>query len=147
MINGEAVSVYSNLEKYAEEPFYYWCDRMLEDIYEECNQGKFSLHFCSRQEEISVMEKISNSYENCVQFSASILIRPTPLLERIKGLNQLIRENSITSYKCFKKEVLFVIPDTMRYLEEDLKGLEVQNVFCKIEARVMLYSEYERNTC
>ena len=34
LMNGEAVSVYSNLEKFMDEPFSYWCDRILEG-YEE----------------------------------------------------------------------------------------------------------------
>lgn len=52
LINGESVSVYSNLEKYMDEPFTYWCDRILQTIYEECNYGDFRLHFSSREEEL-----------------------------------------------------------------------------------------------
>ena len=145
LINKEAISVYSNLEKYVDEPFYDWCDKILDDIFEECNQSKFCLHFCSRQEEIAVMEKIVRNYPNCTQFSSSILLRPTPLLERIKSLNHFIRENKIVGYRSFKKEALFLISDTMCDMKEELRELEVKNVFCEIKANVMSYQEYEKN--
>ena len=67
LINEEAVSVYSNLEKYMDEPFCYWCDRILDDIYEECNRGVFRLHFRSRREELEIMEKLVRNYPYCVQ--------------------------------------------------------------------------------
>ncbi len=144
LMNGEAVSVYSNLEKFMDEPFSYWCDRILEAVYEECNGGSFSLHFCSRGEELRVMEKLARACPHCVQYSSSPLTRPATLLDRIKGLNQLVRGVRESGYRRFRKRILFVIPDTLRRLEKDLAELEVRNSFCQVESGVLYYQDYGR---
>lgn len=147
LINGEAVSVYSNLEKYIDEPFCYWCDRILDSIYEECNGGDFSLHFCSRKEELEVMEKLAQSYTHCTQYSSSPLIRPTSLLERIKNLNNIVRGVRSSGHHIFIKDVLFVLPESLKRLEADLSGLEVKNSFCQINSRVVYYHNYSKKSC
>lgn len=145
LINGEAISVYSNLEKYIEEPFSYWCDRILDTIFEECNHDPFRLHFRSKQEEVAVMEKLAADYSNCVQFSSGPLLRPTPLLERIKGLNRMIRQNHIVGFEVIKIRALFVIPESLKRLEPDLTGIEVKNVFCQLVSEVMCYQDYQKS--
>lgn len=142
LINGEAVSVYSNLEKYMDEPFCYWCDRILDGIYEECNHGFFRLHMQSRKEELDIMEVLSRKYPHCVQYSSSPLVRQASLLERLKGLNRLLRNISGSCYHTFQKKALFVLPESMRWLEPDLLGLEVKNLYCAIQSQVVGYQEY-----
>lgn len=144
LINGAAVSVYSNLEKFMDEPFPYWCDKILDAIYEECNGGDFSLHFCSRGEELRVMERLAQDCPHCVQYSAGSLMRPASLLDRIKGLNQLVRGARESGYRRFRKDILFVIPDALRRLERDLAELEVRNSFCQVDASVVYYQDYSR---
>lgn len=144
LINGEAVSVYSNLEKYIDEPFEYWCDRILDSIYEECNRGDFHLHFSSRKEEMKIMEKIACQHRHCIQYSSGALERSASLLERIKQLNGIIRKLRSTGYRTFANKVVFVIPESLRKLEEDLYGLEVKNSFCQIQSEVVYYQDYLR---
>lgn len=144
LINNEPVSVYSNLEKYIEEPFCYWCDKILDAIYEEYNGSKFSLHFCSRKEELKIMEKIARNYKYCTQYSSSPPIRATPLLERMKELNYLVKGIRSSSYRTFKHHVLFVLPESLKRLEEDLYGLEVKNSFCQVISKVVSYQEYKQ---
>ena len=144
LINGKAISVYSNLEKFMDEPFWYWCDKILDAIYEECNGGDFSLHFCSRREEERVMERLAQNYPHCIQYSSSPLMRPTSLLDRIKELNQLVRGIRKSGYCTFQKNVLFVIPESLKRLEADLAGLEVRNSFCQIHSCVVCYPDYVR---
>ncbi len=144
LIDGTAVSVYSNLEKYMDEPFLYWCDKILDDIYEECNQSSFRLHFCSRQEEIAVMEKIVTDYPHCTQFSSAPLVRPTSLAERMKGLNDLIRSKQITGYRTSLISLLFIIPEGLKALEQDLRELEVKNVYCRVASKVVSYQDFQK---
>lgn len=144
LINGAAVSVYSNLEKFMDEPFLYWCDRILDAIYEECNGGDFSLHFCSREEELRVMERLARDCPHCVQYSAGPLMRPASLLDRIKGLNQLVRGVRESGYRRFRKNIIFVIPDALRRLERDLAELEVRNSFCQVDSSVVYCQDYGR---
>ncbi|MCD7764117.1 MAG: hypothetical protein LUI14_13175 [Lachnospiraceae bacterium] len=144
LIDGTAVSVYSNLEKYMDEPFLYWCGRILDEIYEECNRSKFRLHFCSRQEEITVMERIASEYPNCVQFSSNPLVRSTPLQERMKSLSKLLRDNRISGYKTSFIHALFVLSDGLEVLRPELEGLEVKNSYCHVEPDVMSLHEYQK---
>lgn len=144
LVDGEAVSVYSNLEKFMDEPFSYWCDRILEAVHEECNGGDFSLHFCSREEELRVMEKLARACPCCVQYSSSPLMRPASLLDRIKGLNQVVRGVRESGYRRFRKKVLFVIPDALKRLEGDLAELEVRNSFCQVDSGVARCQDYGR---
>lgn len=141
-INGEPVSAYSNLEKYMDEPFCYWCDKIFDEIYEECNNDNFYLHFQSRKEELVIMEKLAQDYPYCIQYSSSPLIRATSLLERIKDLNTLIRTAHLSAYPVFNKQVLFLLPESMKHFESDLRELEVKNSFCQIKSVVMYYQEY-----
>ena len=132
LINGEAVSVYSNLEKYMDEPFFYWCDKILQSLYEECNNGEFSLHFSSRSEEMKVMEKLAQRFPYCGQYSSSPLIRKTPLTQRLKELNTLVKKSRSSGYRTFKKEALFIIPESLEAFRDDLEDLEVKNTYCCI---------------
>ncbi|MBR1433104.1 hypothetical protein [Ruminococcus sp.] len=146
LINGEAVSSYSNLIKYVDEPFYYWCDRIFDDIYEECNNSDFSLHFRSRSEEIEILKKLSYNYTHCIQYSSSLLVRPTPLIERIKSLNKILKENNRQYFRKYDKIAIFIIPDSLSEFDSDLLGMEVRNTFCHIGSKVIHYSELKR-TC
>ncbi len=145
LINGEAVSVYSNLEKYVDEPFIYWCDRILDDIYEECNYSDFVLHFQSRKEELNIMEKIACDYKHCVQYSSGSLPRVTSLQERIKLLNNIIRNTQHDKSNIQNQKILFVIPESLKRFEEYFKGIEVKNSFLNIEASVIYYSDSIKN--
>ncbi len=144
LINGESVSVYSNLEKYMDEPFCYWCDKILQSIYEECNNGEFNLHFSSRSEEMKVMEKLAQQFPYCRQYSSSPLVRKTPLLERLKDLNTLVKKVRSSGYRVFSKEVLFIIPENLEDFRNDLTELEVKNSYCSINSSVISYQDYYR---
>lgn len=143
LINGEAVSVYSNLEKYFNEPFSYWCERILNDIFEECNQAEFTLHFQSRDEERIVMEKIVSNYPHCNQYSSSSFIRKTSLIERMKVLSGIIKQLDIREYKNIRKTAVFIIPESLQELEDDLLELEVRNCFCQIDTAVTYLKEFQ----
>lgn len=145
LINGKAVSVYSNIEKYIDEPFDYWCDKILESVYEECNGENFSLHFCSRNEETEIMEKIAKDFEYCTHYSSSNFIRSTSLLERLKELNYLIRNIRGTGTPIYTKKILFVIPETLHRLKNDLLELEVKNSFCTVESQVVYVQDYKNH--
>lgn len=141
LINGEAVSEYSNLKKYMDEPFCYWCDRILDGIFEECNRGDFSLHFSSRKEELAIMQVFANSYPHCVQYSSSLNVRSDTLQHRMTQLNQLIRMSN-EHPRVSSKRVLFVLPQSFRHLEKDLRDMEVRNSFCQIDSSIAYYHEF-----
>lgn len=142
LINGETVSVYSNLEKYMDEPFSYWCDKILDSIYEECNGENFSLHFCSRKEETDIMKKIVQDCTYCSQYYSSLHMRSTTLLERIKSLNNIIKKAQSSEYQTFRNETLFVIQDSLKRFETNLSDFELKNSFCQIVPRVMFMQDY-----
>ena len=136
LIDGKKISIYSNLEKYMREPFYYWCDKILDSLYEECNYENFSLHFISRKEELKVMEKIAIDYPHCIQYSSALFENATPFIERMQQLNNIIKKVRTTGYHFYDKDVIFVLPDSLKKYEKDLSELEVKNSFCRINSKV-----------
>lgn len=144
LINGESVSVYSNLEQYMDEPFCYWCDKIFDSIYDECNGEDFQLYFSSRKEEMDIMEKLAEKFIHCTQYSSSPLPRPTSLQDRIKDLNSIIKGIRKSAYREFEKTVLFLIPESLQKLRKDLSGMEVRNSFCRLHASTAFYSDYNK---
>lgn len=145
LINGEAVSVYSNLEKFLDEPFSYWCDKVFNAISEECNGDHFRLHFCSRTEELRIMEKLASAYPDCIQYSSSRLVRDVSLTQRIKDLNKIVKSIPNKKAKKFSKTALFIIPESLKAFYDDLLGLEVANSFCDIKSKVIYYQDCSKS--
>ena len=127
-----------------DEPFQYWCDKILSEIYEECNRSPFMLHFSSRQEERHVMEVLAGEYPHCMQYSSSSTQRPDSLQKRMMDLSRSLKENPNVRVKKLSRSVLFVIPESLRSLENELLSMEVVNSFCNIESCVTYYQEYYR---
>ena len=143
LLNGEAVSEFSTLRSFMDEAFVYWCDKILDEIYNECNGRDFILHFASRQEEINIMEVIAKKFPHCSQFYAHRTQYAESLQARILSLNQILRQSSEANLVFYRKRILFVIPNSLLHrLEKDLSGMDVQNSFCKLEAHVISYQDY-----
>lgn len=142
LINGEAVSVYSNLKKFMDEPFWYWCDKILDAIYEECNGSSFRLHFRSREEELAVMAVLAGRDPRCEQYTASPLIRKDSLTQRMAALNRLIRDNRLAGYRTEHRKAVIVVPEGLGSLERDLQEMEIKNVYCQVEVQVVRYAAY-----
>lgn len=145
LINGAAVSVYSNLEKFMDEPFAYWCDKILDAIYEECNRSDFRLHFQSREEEMTVMGVLARNYPHCEQYTSSPLVRKDPLTQRMTALNKLIRDNKLSGYRIERRKAIIVVPESLGSLERDLQEMEIKNAYCQVDALVVRYSDYMRS--
>ena len=87
LINGDGVSEYSGLKRYMDEPFYYWCDKILDAIYEECGRSEFIMHFASRTEETRIMDVITEKYDKCIQYSSTPTMIADSLTQRLSDLN------------------------------------------------------------
>lgn len=146
LINGKAASEYTGMERFIGEPFVYWCDKIFEALYEECNRQPFSLCFSSREEERAVMEKLSEDCKYCVQYSGIPLVRDTPLLERMKSLNKLVRGFRSSDYHTFQHTAMFVLPPSLYSLERDLLDMEVKNSFCRVTPEVLRLDDFARYT-
>jgi hypothetical protein len=142
LINGNAPSAFSPLDKFMNEPFLYWCERIFPELEKELNGGKFTLYFESRKEEIRILEKISRKYNGCTQFSSREILRNTPLIERMASLSRLLKDHRISSYHHTVKRALFIIPDEERMLQSEIAGLNIENRYCKIESEAISISDY-----
>ena len=147
LINGEAPSAFGPLDKFFNEPFLYWCDRIFPELEKELNGGRFTLHFESRIEEIRILEKISQQYPICTQFSYREILRNTPLIDRMAFLNQLLKNQIPESYAIVKK-VLFIVPDGEQKIFEEIKELKIENCYCRIENKCRyLFSDMPTAKC
>ena len=137
IIDGKSISEYSNLYQYIDEPFKNWCDVILEAIDRECNGGNFSLTFSSCIEENFVMKVLAKNHYLCQNYSFNPLIRNTPLETRMKNLNDFIRKTKISQYDFQNLHVVFVLPNSLMYLKEDLQSLDIKNAFCKLDIEII----------
>lgn len=147
LIDGKAVSAYSGIEKFMDEPFTYWCDKILPAVYDELNGSDFTLHFHSSNEEINVMKKIATDYNHCIQFSSEGFVRKTPLIERMSKLNKLIQNNGINGYQRTICNAVFVVSDGCKHLIPDLESIEIKNLYCEVKVKALSYSEFVANRC
>ena len=144
LINGQPVSGYSRLQQFNGECFVNWCDRILDAVSEECNGDSFALHFTSGQEERRVMEKLAVGCPRCVQYVSHPHQRDMALTERMRQLNTLLKGAGGTGYHVFRKKVLFLLPEGLAHLKNDLQEMEVRNSFCQLDAFVMDHAAYRR---
>lgn len=145
LINGEAVSIYSGLEKFMDEPFVYWCDKILPAIYAELNSSSFSLHFKSSKEETDVMGTIASQTPFCTQYTSSGFVRKTTLVERMAKLNDLIKVNALAGYRRQNCVAVFAVPEKMASLCSELKQIEIKNLYCNVEVVAITYNEFLQN--
>ncbi len=142
LINGEAASMYSNLEKFMDEPFCYWCDKILDAIFEECNGSSFKLSFRSREEELSIMEVLARKYPHCEQYTSLPLIRKDSLSQRMSVLSKMIKENKLTGYRKERRKALIIVAGNIGSLKKELQELEIKNIYCQVDVQVIDFADY-----
>lgn len=142
LIDGEPISAYSTLEKFMNDSFLHWCDKILNAIYEECNGSDFCLYFQSRKEEQKIMSVLARNDPHCTQYVSLPLDRNDSLTQRMAGLHKLIKDNQLIVYKKEYRKALIVVPEGLGKLEEELKDMEVKNIYCHIESQVIRYCDY-----
>lgn len=142
LINGNPPSAFSMLDKFLDEPFLYWCDRIFPEIQRELNGGSFTVFFESRQEEIAVLEKIAGRYPGCTQFSSRPCLRSTPLTERMSALSRLFKNRNISAFRYISRSALFILTDSEKQLQIEISDLSIENRYCKIQCSYTEYSEY-----
>ena len=138
--NGEPVSEYSSIKRYMDQPFCDWCDKIFDVIYEEYNNEPFFLHFSSRREELQIMEVLSQKYSYCLQYSSSPTENTDSLQKRMTALSSILK-HSLVYTRIFKHSALFILPESMRELEAELRTMTVKNSFCQIETDVKFYKD------
>ena len=145
LIDGNAPSAYSILDKYMNAPFLQWYARIFPEIYSELNSGSFTLHFVSTREEVAILRKIAEKYPYCVRFSSQEIVRKTPITDRLSLLSELIRNNRITSFCNSVDRTIFIIPDLESDLKREIEELEIRNHFYRMEIKTVLFSDFQRN--
>ncbi len=134
LLDGKAVSSYSELEQYQDEPFWNWCETIIEIVYKECNYSEFILRYSGREEENHIFSQISKKYSYCeyvfVPFKNNVSFQ-----QRLKMLNKMIANNGI---KVKQKNIraMFVVSSRYKKYSEEISGINVENRYCKVEPLV-----------
>lgn len=144
LIDRKAPSAYSPLEKFVDEPFLYWHKRIFDELEKELNGGQYTLFFESRKEEIPVMEKLALAHPLCRQFTSREIMRNTPLIKRMASLSSLLKNSGITGFRHFTKKALFILPDGERRLQDEIREINVENRYCKIESSSVQLSSFSK---
>lgn len=138
LINGKAPSDYSPLIQYMREPFYLWCDKLIDLLYDEIND-KFAVIFVGRKFEAEVLKNLSSGSEKCISFTHKEFMVNTPLQKRMILLNEIIKKSALNINKN-QIDVDFIVLDNkfIHYVNE----LEISNRFCFVKKHVLSTSEY-----
>lgn len=137
LINGEKVSSYSILKKYANQPFVKWCDEIFDAIHQECNYGKYRIIFCSREEEIRIMQKMADLDSCCEQFTFSLPVQNKSLPQRMADLSHLLKQNG--KVKIPRQRIrtqFFLDPMLGQDLIQSVKELEISNSYCEVQTDI-----------
>lgn len=99
-INNRPISPYSEISKYLKEPFYIWCDKVLETLSRELND-EFQLTVVSGKSEELILKGLSEGHEECLSLKRRALPINVPLSERLGILenimmNQRLGKNPIS---------------------------------------------------
>lgn len=142
LVDNKPLSAYSTLEKYMDEPFHYWCEKILPAIHEELNGGSFFFTLKSEKQNLIIMEKICNSVAYCIGFSGSSIDKSTPLTERMSKLNRLIQNNNLTGYRSVNHNAVFVVSQKYAGLKKELAEISIENLFCHVSVKTFFPEEY-----
>lgn len=144
LINGKPASMYGALEQYQDEPFWNWCDHIIEEVYHECNESNIDLVYIGREEENTIFKRIAEEYPYC-----SYQFRPFSVQQnfqqKLKALSVFISAHHFNvGQKHFK--VAFYLSKKYLPLKNDFLNLEVSNVYCEIKPLIYELSYFE-TTC
>lgn len=137
LMDGSPVSSYSTLKKYMDQPFEEWCDRIFEAIHQECNHGKYRLFFCSREEEIQIMEQLAREDDCCEQFTSALPVQKETLPQRMASLSQVVRECGKGVIPVQRLYAAFSVPRSFgETIIQEIQELEIHNSYCRVETTV-----------
>lgn len=93
-INDRAISPYSELANYLKEPFYTWCDKVLNIISNELND-EFKITIVSREAEAFILFGLAKNYEDCVKVEHKNFYIDMPIIDRLKRLYEISNQEKI----------------------------------------------------
>lgn len=130
LVNGKPASAYSSLSRFYNEPFEKWCTSLCEQIALELND-EYELFFCSGEYETDIMRRISADCSYCRKYR---ILKPQlclPEAKRLSLLSRFIKKNKIQNFRRTKIQVDCVLYPSCTCLAEQIRSLEIQNVFCQ----------------
>lgn len=127
-INGSPISPYSELSKYLKEPFYTWCDKVLDALSRELND-EFSVSIVSRQIEANILQGLSEECDDCVEVSHDNLTIDMPLSTRILKLKEISKISNVDFIEDQINVNLFTYDNLKsNVIDENYKGFSLYNL-------------------
>lgn len=142
LINGNKSSSFSSLVQYSDEDIMLWYDKILDTIYAEI-RNEFIVVFVGTQADAEIMERTCREHRACVGFRKKDFSVAEPLQNRMKKLNQYIKNNGKTRYAKTIIDIVFIIPKQMKKYQDNILELDVKNLFCSVRVSTIgFFSEY-----
>ena len=140
LIDGQMLSEYSQLTKFADEDIWKWHSNILEVLYSEVRQEFFIIFIGTDiDKEIMQYECEKNSY--CIGFRNEPLTIRTPLQKRLGKLNQFIKGKGITAYQRTVLNMNFVVPSDFQKYTDDILSIDINNLFCATQIHILTTQE------
>lgn len=131
LINGKQPSDYSRLIQYVNEDIWQWCNEILDVIYSEIRDD-FVVSFIGYKSDCDLLELASKKSPHCLGIKQQEYVVNEALQKRLGKLNQLIKNSGITSYKKTVIRANFIVADSMTTYLEDIKDIDINNLFCSV---------------
>ena len=136
LIDGKQPSEYSRLTQFADEDIWKWHSEILNVLYNEV-RDEFFVIFTGTEWSIDIMKFECEQNLHCIGFSSELPPVNIPFQKRLGMLNQLVKNNTEIRFQSTIIESDFVIfPEFQSYLEE-IKNIEISNLFCSTRVQIL----------
>lgn len=136
LIDGKQPPDFSRLVQYLDEDIWLWYGDILDAIYSEIRRD-FVLSFTGTAEDALIMELVCKQHTFCLGFKAIEFIISESLQERMKKLNQFIKNTEGVEYAKTIIDAVFMISSNLQEYLEDISNLDVNNLFCAVRVSII----------
>lgn len=146
LVDGKQPDGYSRLTQFADEDIWKWHSEILEVLYSEIRDDFFVI-FVGTALDTAIMKSVCERNRHCLGFTAELPVVNISLQKRLGKLNQFIKNNSGMSYQKSILRAYFFIPAELKGYAEDIRSLDIRNLFCSTEISVSDQAEcyFENN--
>lgn len=141
LIDGKQPDRYSKLIQFADEDIWEWHSEILEVLYSEIRDDFFII-FVGTALDTAIMKSVCERNQHCIGFTAELPVIDISLQKRLGKLNQFIKNNAGMIYRKSILQAYFLVPEKFKEYEEDIRSLDIGNLFCSVEIRILNQPEY-----
>ena len=140
LIDGKQPGEYSRLTQFSDEDIWKWKSEILEILYSELRDNFFVI-FVGTALDTAIMKLACEQNSHCTGFTTDPPVVDISIQRRLGKLNQFIKNNSRMIYQHSFIQAHFMVPPNLKKYEEDIRSLDIGNLFCTTKVKILNNSE------